>query len=56
MAVVEKTTETGALSPEAASRTATVERLSPTQFTRLPWRNRLSSKLLLLTALAVLIT
>ncbi|MFW7359393.1 MAG: sensor histidine kinase [Brucella sp.] len=56
MAVVEKTTDTGAPSPEAASQTATVERLSPTQFTRLPWRNRLSSKLLLLTALAVLIT
>ncbi|MCO7725313.1 signal transduction histidine kinase [Ochrobactrum sp. J50] len=56
MAVVEKTSDTGAPSPEAASQTATVERLSPTQFTRLPWRNRLSNKLLLLTALAVLIT
>ncbi|PQA74611.1 sensor histidine kinase [Brucella oryzae] len=56
MAVVEKTSDTGGPSSEAVSQAAATERLSSTQFTRLPWRNRLSSKLLLLTALAVLIT
>src|SRR5690606_38498119 len=56
MAVDKKTTETGTASSEAVAEPATAERLSPTQFRNLPWHNRLSNRLLLLTALAVLIT
>ncbi len=49
MAVVEKTLDAGGIPRKAE------ERPFPTQSRRLPWRNRVSSKLLLLSALAVLI-
>ncbi|AEW18548.1 hypothetical protein P053_02002 [Brucella abortus 01-4165] len=55
MAVADKTIDTSGTSPQAASPAAADDRTSSTQFTRLRWRNRLSNKLLLLTALAVLI-
>lgn len=60
MAAVEKTMDTGGVVADAAAHSAAMasskdDRTSPTQFARLRWRNRLSSKLLILTALAVLI-
>ncbi len=60
MAAVEKTMDTGGVVADAATHapamaSAQDDKTSPTQFTRLRWRNRLSSKLLILTALAVLI-
>lgn len=52
--------ESGGVAAEIAARapamaSAQDDKVSPTHFTRLPWRNRLSNKLLILTALAVLI-
>lgn len=60
MAAVEKTMDTGGVVADAAAHSSAMasskdDRTSPTQFARLRWRNRLSSKLLILTALAVLI-
>jgi len=60
MTAVEKTIAQGAVVADALTRRSTMaqpqdDKTSPEQFTRLRWRNRLSSKLLILTALAVLI-
>ncbi|MCL7997713.1 HAMP domain-containing histidine kinase [Brucella sp. 21LCYQ03] len=63
MATVEKSTGIGkavvdsvtSSANSAATSASSHDNTSPTQFTRLRWRNRLSSKLLILTALAVLI-
>ncbi|KAA9361853.1 sensor histidine kinase [Ochrobactrum quorumnocens] len=60
MAAVEKTMDTGGVVADAAAQHSAVaspkdDKMSPIHFTRLRWRNRLSSKLLILTALAVLI-
>lgn len=58
MAVTEKTMDTHGVPANVAASDAgsrADDRTSPRQFTRLHWRNRLSSKLLLLIALAVLV-
>lgn len=60
MAAVEKTMDTGGVVADTAARSPATaspqdDKTSPIHFTRLRWRNRLSSKLLILTALAVLI-
>jgi hypothetical protein len=60
MAAVEKTMDTAGVVADAATHSPTMaspqdDKTSPIHFTRLRWRNRLSSKLLILTALAVLI-
>lgn len=60
MTAIEKTMDSGGVAADIAARapamaSAQDDKVSPTHFTRLPWRNRLSNKLLILTALAVLI-
>lgn len=60
MTAVEKTSAGSDIIADAITRPSVLtqpqdDKTSPTQFTRLRWRNRLSSKLLILTALAVLI-
>ncbi|MFD1197890.1 sensor histidine kinase [Brucella gallinifaecis] len=60
MAAVEKTIDRGDIATNAITNSPAMSqprgsKTSSTQFTRLHWRNRLSSKLLILTALAVLI-
>ncbi|MBC2884370.1 HAMP domain-containing histidine kinase [Ochrobactrum sp. CM-21-5] len=56
MAAVEKNSDAGGNPTQVVPHTAGADdRTSPVQFARLRWRNRLSSKLLLLIALAVLV-